>query len=182
MEKEVRTCGSLRDELRLRPYKPCDAETIAGWIGDEETFLRWGGDRFGPFPVTAAMIDEKYRLHNGDCAEPDNFYPWVAVDDRRGVVGHFIMRFLHGDRRLLRFGWVVVDGSVRGAGYGTRMLRLGLRCAFDVLGADRVTIGVYENNAPAHRCYRKAGFADRETVEGKPWNIIEMEIGRDAFA
>ncbi len=27
--------------LRLRPYKPCDAEIIVSWQIDEDTFLKW---------------------------------------------------------------------------------------------------------------------------------------------
>lgn len=164
--------------IGLRPYKHCDAGIIAAWAGDEETFHKWGGDRFGSFPVSAEVIHEKYTDKNGDCEEADNFYPWIAFDDRRGAVGHFIMRYLNGDSRIWRFGWVIVDPAVRGRGYGTDMLRAGLRYAFGFLGAEKVTIGVYENNGPAHRCYQKAGFADRYLTEGSPWNIIEMEADR----
>ncbi len=164
--------------LRLRPYKSCDSKTIENWIQDKEVFLKWGGERFGEFPVTAQIIDDKYRLNNGDCSEADNFYPWIAFDENDRVVGHFIMRYLNGNNKLLRFGWVIVDDSIRGKGYGTEMLRLGLKYAFDILGVDKVTIGVFENNEQAHRCYLKAGFEDREIVDSEPWRVIEMAIER----
>lgn len=167
--------------LRLRPYKHCDAERIAGWITDRDVFLKWGGDRFGEFPVTAETIDRKYTLENGDCTEPDNFFPWVAIDDENNAVGHFIMRYIHGDRRILRFGWVIVDSAARGKGYGKEMLRAGLKYAFEILGADTVTIGVYESNGPARHCYLKAGFTERETVKKEPWNLIEMEIKKAGY-
>ena len=162
--------------LRLRPYKSSDAEIIEKWIRDEDVFLKWGGKLFGEFPVSAQTIDDKYRLNNGDCKEPDNFYPWVALDDSGRVVGHFIMRYLHGDTRILRFGWVIVDDTVRGKGYGYEMLRLGLKYAFEIFSVDKVTLGVYENNDRAHRCYQKLGFKDLEVVEKEPFNVIEMEI------
>lgn len=167
--------------LRLRPYKSCDSEIIARWIRDPEVFLMWGGDHFGEFPVSAETIDEMYRDKNGDCDEPDNFYPWVALDDENRVVGQFIMRYIDGDRRIIRFGWVIVDNTIRGKGYGTEMLRAGLKYAFEILGADKVTLGVFENNDPAHRCYRKAGFTDRETVKRARGNVIEMEIGKSGY-
>ena len=167
--------------LRLRPYKSCDSEIIAQWIQDEDVFLKWGGDHFGEFPVSADTIDEMYRLKNGDCREPDNFYPWTAIDDENGVAGHFIMRYLHGDTRILRFGWVIVDNTVRGKGYGTEMLRAGLKYAFEILGADTVTIGVFENNDPARRCYRKVGFTETGTRKHGQWNIIEMEIKKAEY-
>ena len=84
--------------LRLRPYKSCDSKHIADWIKNEETFVKWGGERFGSYPINAKIIDDKYRLNNGDCVEEDNFYPMTAFDDS-GVVGHFIMRYINGNNK-----------------------------------------------------------------------------------
>ena len=164
--------------LKLRPYKSCDAQTIAKWVQDKDVFTKWGGELFGDYPITAEIIDKKYRSDNGDCAEPDNFYPWTAFDDN-GIVGHFIMRYINGDRKVIRFGWVVVDCSVRGKGYGAEMLRLGMKYAFEILGAEKITIGVFENNTPAYLCYKKIGFVDAGVTEYEPWNIIEMEMNKN---
>lgn len=167
--------------MRLRPYKTCDAQTIIKWVKDEDVFLKWGGDHFGQFPINAEIIDRKYLRDNGDCNEADNFYPWVAFTDEDGVVGHFIMRYIHGDNKILRFGWVIVDDSIRGKGCGASMLRLGLDYAFNILGVDMVTIGVYENNAIAHNCYKRVGFVDKEIVPDERENIIEMAITRNEY-
>lgn len=122
--------------LRLRPYKSCDSKHIADWIKNEETFVKWGGERFGSYPINAKIIDDKYRLNNGDCVEDDNFYPMTAFDDS-GVVGHFIMRYINGNNKILRFGWVIVDDTQRGKGYGKQMLELGLKYAFEISGVER---------------------------------------------
>ena len=167
--------------MRLRPYKCCDAEIIAKWVQNEDVFHKWGGDRFGRYPIDAGMIDEKYSRNNGDCTEPDNFYPWVVVDDDNTVVGHFIMRYTGGDPKQLRFGWVIIDESVRGRGYGKQMLTLGVKYAFEILGAVKITIGVFENNDLAHRCYRKVGFTDSHVMESEPWNVVEMEITKEYY-
>ena len=166
--------------LKLRPYKSCDAQAIAKWVQDKDVFTIWGGERFGDHPITAKIIDKKYRENNGDCAEPDNFYPWTAFDDN-GVVGHFIMRYINGDHKIIRFGWVIVDSAVRGKGYGTKMLRLGLKYAFEILGAEKITIEVIESNTRAHKCYKKVGFVDVGVTEYERWNIIGMEINNTAI-
>ncbi|MCR5619736.1 MAG: GNAT family N-acetyltransferase [Lachnospiraceae bacterium] len=167
--------------IRLRPYKSSDSELIAKWVSSEDAFLKWGGLLFGSFPINAEIIDKKYMEKNGDCTEPDNFYPWMALDDEDRVIGHFIMRYIGGDKRVLRFGWVVVDDTIRGKGYGSEMLRTGLKFAFEVFGAEVVTIGVYENNDLAHNCYKKIGFTDKEVVEKDPFNVIEMELKKEAY-
>ena len=164
--------------LRLRPYKSCDAPKIALWLTDEDTFLKWGGNHFGEFPISAEIIDKKYMDDNGDCPEEDNFYPMVAFNDE-GVVGHFIMRYLDGDNRKIRFGWVITDASKRGMGYGKQMLTLGLEFAFNILKVNEVTLGVFENNIPAYRCYKSVGFVeDREEfrdIKGEQWKLIELK-------
>ena len=30
-------------------------------------------------PINAKIIDDKYRLNNGDCVEEDNFYPMTHL-------------------------------------------------------------------------------------------------------
>ena len=167
--------------LRLRPYKECDSHVIANWIKNKDVFTMWGGELFGDFPISAEIIDKKYRVKNGDCAEPDNFYPWVAIDDENRVVGHFIMRYLNGNNKILRFGWVIVDDSKRAKGYGSEMLIVGLKYAFEIFDVDVVTIGVFENNDIAHNCYKRVGFIDTETVKKKPFNVIEMEIRKEKY-
>lgn len=167
--------------IRLRPYKSCDAEKIAEWIKEKEVFLKWGGERFGKFPINSEIIDKKYSLYNGDCVKKDNFYPWIAFTDEDGVIGHFIMRYLYGDNKILRFGWVIIDNSIRGKGYGVKMLRKGLDYAFNILGVDKVNLGVFENNEIAYECYKKVGFIDKELVSEQPWNRIEMEIIKEDY-
>ena len=168
--------------LRLRPYKPADAQEIVRWLADERTFTLWGGERFGGFPITADIMNGKYFDNNGDCTENDNFFPVTAFDDD-GVQGHFIMRYTGGDNRALRFGWVVVNNEIRGKGFGKEMLSLGLDYAFNIYKADRVNIGVFENNESAKRCYEACGFKeygmrDCELPIGV-WKCIDMEMFAD---
>ena len=170
--------------LRLRPYKPSDADTILGWIKDENTFRKWSTDRYPYYPITADDMNYKYMDCNGDCAEPDNFYPMTAFDDS-GIVGHLIMRFTDAEKSTLRFGFVIVDDSKRGMGYGKQMLGLALRFAFDILKVQKVTLGVLENNPGAYHCYKAAGFKDApmdkpeySQLMGEKIKCLELEITR----
>ena len=51
--------------LRLRQYKEADAETIAQWIQDKDTFMKWGGELFGEFPINGDIIADVYKNKNG---------------------------------------------------------------------------------------------------------------------
>ncbi len=174
--------------LRLRPYKPCDAKTIVTWIKDEVAFRKWCSDRFEKYPITAEDMNEKYMEYNGDCEEEDNFYPMTAFDET-GVVGHLILRFMDKEKKTVRFGFVIVDDSKRGMGYGKEMLKLTQRFVFDVLKAEKVTLGVFDNNPSAYHCYKAAGFEDvlleKEIILpilGEKWKILELKASRKETA
>lgn len=164
--------------LRLRPYKDCDAKYIVGWTKDEVAFRQWSADRYESYPITADDMNAYYASWKNT----DNFYEMTAFDES-GVVGHLTMRFTDEEKTILRFGFVIVDDTKRGMGYGKEMLTLALKYAFDILKASKVTLGVFENNTPAYHCYQAVGFQEitpDETeyyhVLGEDWKCLELEI------
>ncbi len=68
------------------------------------------------------------------------------------------------------------------------MLTLGLEFAFNIMKAEKVTIGVFEKNLSAYFCYQSAGFHNVDNAEcmfgeicGEKQKIIEMEINKSEF-
>ena len=168
--------------IRLRQYKACDADSIISWIKNEDALRKWSSDRFGSYPISNEDINNKYFNNNGDCLENDNFYPLIAFDES-GVVGHLILRYIDSEKKIIRFGFVIVDDSKRGMGYGKQMLSLAIKYAFDIFGAEKITLGVFDNNESAYHCYKAVGFKGNGEemfceLFGKKWRIIEMEINR----
>lgn len=172
-------------QLKLRPYKPKDAEAIVSWIKDERALRKWSADRYGAYPIAAEDINYKYLECNGDCEEADNFYPMTAVDEN-GPVGHLILRYTNAEKTTIRLGFIIVDDSKRGRGYGKRMIQMAIRYAFDMLKAEKVTLGVFDNNPSAYYCYKAAGLREipmeQELVFeilGEKWKCIELEINKE---
>ncbi len=63
------------------------------------------------------------------------------------------------------------------------MLLLAIKYAHEIYGANKVSLGVFENNEPAYYCYKAAGFKDvalNETetyhVLSEDWKCLELEI------
>lgn len=63
------------------------------------------------------------------------------------------------------------------------MLRLGLKYAFEIYGAKKASLGVFENNLPAYYCYKAVGFRDvvpdaieKYHVLGEEWKCKELVI------
>ena len=172
-------------QLIIRPYKPKDAESIISWIKDERAFRKWSSDRYGAYPITSEDINYKYMKCNGDCGEWDNFYPITAVD-AHGPVGHLIMRYTNKEKTIIRLGFIIVDDSKRGMGYGKIMIQMAMRYAFDMLKAEKITLGVFDNNPSAYYCYKAAGFKEIPMTEdivleilGEKWKCIELEVGKE---
>ena len=164
--------------LRLRPYKKCDAKYIVSWIKDEISFRKWCADRYESYPINADDMNKHYS----DFDELDTFFPMTAIDDS-GVVGHLIMRFIDEEKKILRFGFVIVDDTKRGKGYGKELLQVAVKYSFEILKVEKITLGVFENNTPAYWCYKTAGFKDVETEEdeyypimGEQWKCLELEM------
>lgn len=160
--------------LRLRPYKPCDAEHIVRWCKDEYAFRQWSADRHPKFPITAEDMNKFY----------DRSEIWgLTAFDETGIVGHLTMRFPRGSFDEVRFGFVIVDCEKRGMGYGKEMLSLAVKYAFEFVKVKKISLGVFENNTAALKCYKSVGFKVVETDKtesynclGETWNCIEMEI------
>ena len=166
--------------LRLRPYKPGDAEAIVSWSKDEYSFRQWCANKLEHYPLPADELNAHYDAMAG----ADWYYPMTAFDDT-GIVGHLIMRFTDERKTVLRFGFVIVDSARRGQGVGKEMICLALKMAFEILKAEKVTLGVFENNPAAYHCYKAAGFREDPAkppayypLLGEKWKCVDLCIER----
>ena len=162
----------------LREYRKEDADIICKWLRTEDELYRWSADRFNKFPLTANDIEENYapQIQSG------RFFPLTAIDENGLVIGHFIIRYpREDDDGSVRFGFVIVNPEIRGKGYGSKMLRLGIEYVKKHLDVKRIDLGVFEENVNAKRCYEAVGFKEYGRRECEmpigTWTCIDMEIG-----
>ena len=157
--------------LRLRPYQDTDADVILSWPMDDKAFYQWTAGILGEYPLTKERFSQLKALTR------------FTLLDENEVAGFFTLRNPTNIPEEVRFGFVIVDPRKRGKGYGKEMLRLGLKYAFGIYGAQKATLGVFENNPSAYFCYKAAGFRDvtvenQETyrVMGEDWKCLELMI------
>ena len=172
MSKELNNC-------KLRMYRPEDAETIYKWVTSEVSFRQWSSDRINVWPLTAQAINDYY---NTEGEKAVTHVTMVEYDgDAEKPVGHMILRYPDAeDRTHVRFGFVIVDDSVRGKGYGKKLLTLAERYAVENMGAKKLSLGVFENNPAACYCYKACGFTETGNdwnceFFGETWRCIELE-------
>lgn len=163
--------------LSLRLYQPTDANVITTWLKSEYLMRQWCADRYERFPVTPDDINYYHQQYS----DGNNSVALTMVDDEE-VVGYVTLRIPADDPTEQRIGFDIVDDSKRGRGFGKSLVGMAVDYAFSKLGAKKVSLGVFENNPAAIRCYESAGFnrVVRQEIEsyrclGETWNCIEME-------
>jgi RimJ/RimL family protein N-acetyltransferase len=167
--------------LTLRPYKPSDAAVITSWLKSEYLMRQWCADRYEHYPVTP---EDMNAYHERDIDGQHSRALTMTDDD--DIVGYITLRTPADDSTEQRLGFVIVDDSKRGRGYGKTLVSMAVKYAFDALGAMKVSLGVFENNPSAIHCYEAAGFnrVSLPVIEsyeclGETWNCIEMEQYRE---
>jgi RimJ/RimL family protein N-acetyltransferase len=159
----------MKDIITLRPFNINDVPTILSWCKDKHAFRLWSADRYKDFPAQPEEMLEQYK--------GDNMYPFTAFVGET-IVGHILLRYPTEDRTVVRFGFVIVDDSKRGKGYGKHMLRLAIDYAQRELGAQKITLGVFCDNLSAVECYKSVGFRITGTnsypIDGEEWKEYEM--------
>lgn len=149
--------------IRIRPYNSADADVILSWCRDEKSFYQWSAGVLGDYPIT-----------QDDFSFVEKLMPFTAFDESE-ILGFFTFRKPNESCNELRFGFVIVDPERRGQGLGKAMLRQGLKFAFELYGADKVSLGVFENNPSAYYCYKAVGFKDTVLDSTEVYNIMGEE-------
>ena len=167
--------------MYLRPYRDPDITKIHSWIDSERTLRIWSGPRHPVFPFPPeelAAVYESYRK------ERVNF-PMVAWDDQ-GLAGAATLRYIAP--RRIRLCNVITDHTRRGQGIGRALVGLVLKMCFELMDAERVSLGVLAENERAVRCYRAAGFTPlpeedwvTHTFCGRDWLCMEMAVTREDY-
>ena len=146
--------------MRLRPYNTKDFDILKNWITDERMHALWCANHF-KFPLEK----ENFEAVLADAFDRMEDTPFVATTDDGKLVGFFSYSVNYeSNEGMLKF--VMVDASIRGKGIGGEMLKLAAQYAFQISKAGALHLNVFPENERAKKCYIKAGFKERETVEG----------------
>lgn len=165
--------------MRLRPYiKSKDFQHIAGWIANERDHALWCANNF-PYPVAA----EAFHSFLEKTMEEWAVGAFAATDDSGKIVG-FFRYSVNTESNEGFLASVIIDPDLRGKGYGSEMIRLALRYAFELTGAESVQLNVFAENQNAKRCYESLGFAQRSMTKDafvykdEVWSRCNMTIAK----
>ena len=166
--------------IQLAHFQQPDFEQLIKWIHNEELLTNWSGNLFN-FPLSADSL--AWYIEDTNIINNSNAYVFKAIDEEGESIGHISLGGISWKNRSARIMRVLIGASEqRGNGYCKDMVRAVLKIAFDELKLHRVSLGVYDNNKPAIKCYEKAGLniegihRDILWYKGAWWSMIEMSI------
>ncbi|MHA7966756.1 GNAT family N-acetyltransferase [Paenibacillus sp. CAU 1782] len=171
--------------ITLRHFEPEDFDQLMEWSGDEEYLLQWAGPQFH-FPLSKDQLSSYLNAAN-DKNTSTKFIFKVIDESLNEVVGHISLGGIDKYNRSGRIGKVLVGNQYQGKGYGTQMINEMLRIGFEEHQLHRISLGVFDFNLSAVRCYEKCGFVkeglirDARRYKDTFWNLIEMGILEDEW-
>ena len=172
--------------IRLEYFEAKDFEQLINWINTEELLINWAGSLFS-FPLTQSSMNWYIRDTN-DLQKSDALLYRVVEEETGEIVGHISLGGISRKNKSARISRVLIgDNHNKGKGYCKQMIRAVLKVAFDELQLHRVSLGVYDYNLSALKCYQSAGFIIEGTMrdvllhKNKWWSLIEMGILEDEW-
>jgi RimJ/RimL family protein N-acetyltransferase len=171
--------------IRLEYFERTDFKQLIDWINNEELLINWAGNLF-KFPLTVESLD--WYLKETNDLKKSNAFVYKAIDAGTGkTVGHVSLGNISKKNRSARISRVFTGDCERGKGICQGMIKSILQVGFEELKLHRISLGVYDINKAAIKCYEKCGL----TTEGilrdvlwykeKFWSIIEMSMLEDEW-
>lgn len=147
--------------VRLRAFRPEDAEICEKWLNDLDTMRLMGGGAQRP-----RTVEESWTWAN----QPGQSR--FAVETREGrLIGMCTAKEFDEQSRSCMVGWLIGEKGARGQGYGTDMIRTLLGYTFGERRMERVALTVYAYNERAIRLYEKLGFEREGVLRAKEYTM-----------
>ena len=155
--------------LCIKPFEESDAQFLCSLLSDREIFELTCAEKYGEFPLCPADILAYYQ---NPAALP--FTPFYE----NKAAGHILIEKRENSAHL---GSVIIKPELQGLGLGKETFSFAVSKARE-LGADFVTIGVFEENSRALSLYLSQGFEIFEKSarvlngQSKPYLLLRKDF------
>ena len=163
--------------IQLQKFDKGDYDNLIRWIDSEEMLIQIAGRQMS-FPVTSEQLD----VSQGD----PNRNAFSIIDTETGKsIGHCELYLMENSAKIDRV--IIGDRSMKGKGICGQLMGLLLNHGFNVMNQELIELNVFSWNAPAIRCYEKAGLIKNleKTMEfdtnGEKWIAFNMSIDRENY-
>lgn len=173
--------------LKLELIEKEDLKKIVEWNFNKSAdyLLQWAGPLYS-YPLTIEQVENYYLCE----VKKDNsniFVYKIKLVSTGEIIGTIELREkdkINKVGRVCRF--LIGDENNRGKGIGAIVLKEAIRIGFEDMKFEKITLGVFDFNKNAIKCYESAGFNVEKIIENARksstgrWNIYEMAISKCA--
>ncbi|QDA58831.1 GNAT family N-acetyltransferase [Hymenobacter jejuensis] len=167
--------------ITLEPFTEVDFPQLISWIDNKRLLKEWSGELFA-FPLTLDSL--RWYIEDTNDPKTSDVFVYKATDTHTGeMVGHISLGGISWRNKAGRITRVLVGNTAtRGRGYCQAMIKAIAAVGFEELGLHRISLGVYDFNQAAIRCYQRAGFhregtlRDVERYHNEYWSLVEMSM------
>ncbi len=169
--------------IKLELLKKEDLHKIVEWNEDKsaDDLLQWSGPLY-EYPLTLSQVEKYFSdMVNKEVVEA---YLYKIVNSNTGeIVGTMELRNIDVENKVARVcRFLIGEEKERGKGIGEKALKEALRIGFEDKDYEKITLGVFDFNKSAIRCYEKVGFTIGKLIENARkakdgyWNLYDMSI------
>lgn len=168
--------------IKLEYFTRNDFNQLIDWINTEELLTNWAGSLFR-FPLHEASLE--WYIEDTNNLDTSDAFIYKGVETETGeTIGHISLGGISRTNKAARISRVLVGSNAeRGKGICTGMLNAVLKIGFEQLNLHRISLGVYDFNHAAIRCYEKCGFVKEGLMrdvlrygDENYWSLWEMSI------
>lgn len=171
--------------IKLELMKREDLEKILLWNKDkdEDYLLQWAGPIYN-YPLTLKQLED--NLSNANKENSETFIYKIILQPDNQVIGTIELRKV--DEKIGKICRFLIDENYTGKGIGTQAIEEVLHLGFEKLGYEKITLGVFDFNSGAIKCYEKVGFVKEEFKEKARksakgyWNLYNMGISKGKWS
>ncbi len=163
------------ERVSLAPLRDEDLAPLFEWINDRELVLLNA-------PYKPVHERDHERWFDAIRERDDVAIFGIRLNEDDSLIGTCQLVGVDSVHRFAELQIRIGAAGQRGQGHGTEAVGLLVGHAFADLGLRRVQLHVFADNAPAIRCYEKAGFTHEGVrregafIDGQPRDVVMMGI------
>ncbi len=160
--------------MELKNIRKKDIREVSSWVKNEKQLMLWAG------PVLSWPLTQKQFSTHIEQSRSDSFS--FGLYHNKEILGYCELSGCNIKNKSASVSRVIISPDKRKKGYGFFMLNELLEFGFNDLALHRISLGVFDFNENAIKCYEKLGFKKegvlRESacVKDTFWNCNIMSI------
>ena len=171
--------------IKLDLLEKKDLKRIIEWNVNKSSdyLLQWAGPMYN-YPLTLAQVE--YYFLNEVKKDNSTIYVYqIRLINTDQIIGTVELREIDKNNKVGKICRLLIgEKNNRGKGIGTEVLKEALRIGFEDMKFQKITLGVFDFNHSAIKCYENVGFTKENFLENVRksstgyWNLYEMEISK----